>query len=383
MTSKRRILIHIGPPKTGSTYLQSLLHNNKDELNKNSIEFLQYKLKVYLRHFHKERMRENNRILTKIGFRKNVNEIVTPWFKNIPTHLFREKSPHHSAIYSEEALSKIIYNPFQVKLFDELLDEQFSDRIYLAVLREINAHCTSMVSQEISGIRRFSYQDCARMLNNYSLNRNFRGILENDLNLKLETFNRLVSSPQATQNVNTFLKTHLDQNSLNLKALALRKNESQGAEGTAVLLAFNNILRLLLTRKKLLAHKVKIVKTRKVLETEIFKLIPSQKKFLPFNRKEQEKFNQVQVLRSQKLIKRYPGEWIDEVFTPSISDKSISLIAQFDPQLQNAVKDLLMSSIWNCLNELPSTKTTSEKEVEDVINYFFKNEVELVKGRDS
>lgn len=78
-----------------------------------------------------------------------------PWYQNCPTAYFVNEPSHNNAIISEEALSKLIRLGDEISSFDQFLSNWYSNRVYLAVLREINGLATSQVSRSIMGGWRF------------------------------------------------------------------------------------------------------------------------------------------------------------------------------------------------------------------------------------
>lgn len=356
-----KILIHLGPPKTGSTQLQALFGSNVEVLNQHSIHFYRYKLKKYLREYHK---RSSKRFFNPLR----------PWCHNLPDKYFNEDIEYKLAIFSEEALSKITGSRYQIIAFDKRLSKRYSERMYLAVLREINSHVTSMISQSIKGIRRFSYKGCHRKLKNYSLDRQFKGFLESDLNLIVEKFSDLIVDSRSTENVSSLLEKILGTNIIEFNKIENSRNQSQEAEGTAILLAFNNVMKMILGKYKLSQLREEIMNSRRKLDLKILDQFPEQRKFYPFSRDEQLKYNDIQRLNSKKFINKFSRDWIDEIFTPVIKDKSVALISEFDVHKRMTALDILASHINECFHDLNIDRKPTPDQIIDTISHFLRNE---------
>ncbi len=72
-----KILIHIGPPKTGTTQLQAFLHSNSEALHKKSIAYRYWKLKENIRSYYRAYQK------IKRGHSLNHNTL-KPWYLNHP-----------------------------------------------------------------------------------------------------------------------------------------------------------------------------------------------------------------------------------------------------------------------------------------------------------
>ena len=92
-----KLLIHVGPPKAGSTQLQALLHNNSKMLSKMSIDYLHRSMKEHIRSY----MRAYKKIDEQYLGGENA---LQPWYLNYRPRYFVKESSNDYAIISEEAI---------------------------------------------------------------------------------------------------------------------------------------------------------------------------------------------------------------------------------------------------------------------------------------
>ncbi len=258
-----KLLIHIGPHKTGSTQLQSLFRSNSGVLSGRSITVMTPRLKDPIRsYFH-----ACGKIGKKLGSNKK-------WYLNCPESCFIKQYSHDYGILSEEAICKLFKYKDELSSFDQYLSNLYDERIYLAVLREINGHVTSHASQAIKGVRQFDYRRCRRALKKYSLDRAFAGILGADINLEVETFGNLVIDPKGAMNVSSVLENIFGISPFELNGIEGVKNKSPGAEGTGMRLAYNNIMRTILGKKELIRRRIEIRNSGRKLNLKIMDQFP-------------------------------------------------------------------------------------------------------------
>jgi len=367
-----KLLIHIGPPKTGSTQLQKLFNSNSMVLRDKSIDYIQCKPKKQIRSYFRA-YKKINRWKLRSG------NPLKPWYLDCPGSYFFKKSSNDNAIISEEALFKIAEYSDEVSGFDKFLSGSYSNRLYLAVLREVNGHTISQISQSIKGVQRFDYKNCLGRLKHFSLDADFLGVINTSLDLEVATFSDLVVDSECTENTSLLLENFFGVSNIDLKAIEGVRNASLGAEGTAVHMAYNNIIRLIMGGEKLHQLRKHIIPFARQFRTELLEQFPQQQKFCPFTKDEQSRFCELQLAKSQKFIKRFPGNWIDNVFTPVIQEKKITFISELDGNDRNIMLDFIEDSIHKIANEpcfnldsMSSTKTS------EAVSYFIKNEHDLV-----
>ncbi|WP_432472835.1 hypothetical protein [Amphritea sp. HPY] len=369
-----KILVHAGPPKTGSTQFQALLNENSEVLNEHLITKLSPQLKPSIRPY----FQAFNKARRASGIERFDRY---PWFSDISESAFLRKDGHEHSIVSEEALFKLFPHTYELSAFDKLLSEMYEYRTYLVVLREINGLITSQISQAIKGVRRFDYLSCQGPLKRYSLDRLFEGVITNEYDLEIRTFNQLVRSPDSYATASEVLQRTFNRPNINLKKIEGIKNKSLGAEGTAILLAYNNIIRMIIGQQELDRLRIEIRDAGRALDDKIMQNFPTQHKFCPFSETEQSRFNDRQLKRSQKFIAYAPGAWVDEVFTPVINKKSIVLLSQLDSADRSVAVEMLEHHIHKILRQCsPLNKSISHTTVTDAIAVFLKDETKLVLG---
>jgi len=367
-----KLLIHIGPPKTGTTQLQKLFNSNSMALRNRSIDYIQCKPKKQIRSYFQAYKKINRWKL------RNRNPL-QPWYLDCPDSYFFKKSSNDNAIISEEALFKLVEYSDEVLGFDKFLSSSYSNRLYLAVLREINGHTISQISQSIKGVQRFDYKNCLGRLKQFSLDADFLGIINTGLDLEVATFSDLVVDAECTVNTSLLLENFFGVSNIDLKAIEGVRNASLGAEGTAVHMAYNNIIRLIMGGEKLRQLRQHIIPFARQFRTELLEQFPKQQKFCPYTKDEQSRFCEPQLAKSQKFIKRFPGNWIDSVFTPVIQEKKITFISEFDGNDRKIMLDFIEDSIHEIANE-PCFKldAMSSTKISEAISFFIKNEHDLV-----
>jgi len=180
-------------------------------------------------------------------------------------------------------------------------------------------------------------------------------------------------------NVSSVLENILGVSELQLNGIEGVKNASLGAEGTAIRLAYNNIMRMLLGGDELTLRRIEVRDFGRQLNQIIMDQFPDQRKFCPYTKREQSQFNKIQVARSQRFISQFSGPWIDEVFTPIIRKKSIALVSEFEKPDRKIAAELLEVHINELLGNMSmGVKSIGSAEVLDAINFFMKNEKKLV-----
>ncbi|CAA0103204.1 Uncharacterised protein [BD1-7 clade bacterium] len=367
-----KLLIHVGLPKTGSSTLQNLFNKNSQVLGKQSVTYLTPKLKPSIRPYFQSHMRAKRA-------QGSTDTNHTPWFLNHPKSDFEIDADHLYGILSEEALSKM--TPHQEKLFefDQFLSGIYCDRTYLAVLREVNSYTVSKVSQAIKGVRKFDYRSSMPALKNFSLDRKFAGFLGTDIDLNVEAFSKCVTDAESAKNVTSILKNTFGLPTLDLANVDEVMNKSLGAEGVAIRMAFNNTMLTLLGEKELTCQRISLRDSGRILQENILSQLPKQRKFCPYTKAEQLKFNRQHIKASKKFIGQFPGTWVDEVFTPVVNERCIALISQFDHSDHAIAIDILESHIHEYLNGLQSEALPSSSfDVRGAIKYVVKNEKKLV-----
>jgi len=293
--------------------------------------------------------------------------------------LFGEGIDYDYEIFSEEALFKLIRMGDEISSFDHLLSNQYSDRVYLTVLREINGFTTSEVSQSIMGVRRFNYRHCWRNLKQFSLDRYFAGILASDLNLEVATFCDLIVDSQINKNISSLLEQTFGVSELNLKIITGARNPSLGAEGTGIRLAYNNIMRLFLGEKRLNLLRREVALSGRKLQLKTIDQFDNQRKFCPYTKIEQTRFHELQLAQSEKFIQRFSGPWMDEVFTPVIREKAIALVSEFDSSDRKLAVAVLENQVKETLDKLAlKSKPPSSPQIRKTVKFFLKNEKRLV-----
>jgi hypothetical protein len=367
-----KLLIHLGPPKTGSTQLQRFFNSNSIALRENSIDYIQCQPKKQIRSYFRTYKEINRQQLRN-------RDPLKPWYLDCPETYFFKDSPNNNAIISEEALFKLVAYHDEISSFDKFLSNYYSNRLYLAVLREINGHVVSQISQSVIGVWRFDYKNCLGKLKNFSLDRDFSGLMNTRLNLEVATFNDLVINPESALNTSVILENFFGTSNLDLKAIEGKGNASLGSEGTAIHMAYNNILRLIVGGQRLHQLRLSITPFARQFRAELIERFPTQNKFCPYTEEEQSMFHRSHLAKSKEFIKRYPGTWIDYVFTPIIREKNIVFISEFDDTDRKVILDLLESSIHKVVkgpcfefNEFSSAK------IHEAINFFIENERDLV-----
>ena len=365
-----KILIHIGPPKTATTHLQRLLKLNTSILKNNSIDYLPAQFKDYIRSYHKKK-RNTSLIADKNSLKS--------WFLTAPETNFFNKSSNH-VIISEEGIFRSAKDSKEIHQFDNFLSQSYSERIYLIVLREINTYTTSNISQAIKGLRCFNYRNCIEELKKYSLDRSFSGMMNTNMNLEIAKFSDFINQTNYLTNISSVLEKTLGISRIKLEGINGVSNASLDAEGTAIHLAYNNIIQKHLGNKSLAYLNKKIViKTAKKFREEISNAFSKQQKFCPFSIEEQNKFMDLHLAKSQKFIDRFPGNWIDEVFTPTIRDKNITLVSEMNLAEKEISIQILEHHIYEFLNKpCFQLNPTSLDDIKDMINLFLKQEPEIV-----
>jgi hypothetical protein len=366
-----KLLIHMGPPKTGSTQLQNFFNNNSEALKEKSIDYIRCKPKQQIRGYFraiKEIEKKRFRFLNSLK----------PWYLDCPESYFFKESSNNDAIISEEAFFKMVAYKKEILSFDNFLSKYYSERLYLVVLREINGHVTSGISQSIKGVWRFDYKNCVMKLKRYSLDRDFLGMIGTKLNLEVESFNNFVVDPEASVNISSVLEDFFVTSNLELQS-GEEKNASLGAEGTAIHMAYNNILRLLMGEHKLRKLRQSIIPFARQFRGDILESFPVQEKFCPYAEEYQSKFLRHHLENSKKFIKRYPGVWVDDVFTPVIRKKNIAFISEVDMSDAKAIHYLLECNIKKTLKGLGfEGGVYASSRICEAIDYFVKNERGLV-----
>jgi hypothetical protein len=367
-----KILIHIGQHKTGSTQLQALLNENSKILSDKLIDYLPGQQKKQIRIFLRDYI--NNK---QLPLSKQVP--IKSWFLNCKTKTFVNENSHNNAILSEEALFRINEHGDAFPSFDRYLANWYSDRKYLVVLREINAYTASALSQSIKGVTTFDYRGCEWRLEYFSLDRFMPGLRRGEIDLQVETFGNLIINDQGTENIASIIAQTFGVSGLKLKKIEGVHNKSLGAEGTALLLAYNNVMRMLLGEDDLAQSRREIAKSSLRFSVKINDQFPNQRKFFPYTKNQQTMYNAMQLARSQKFIKRFHGPWIDEIFTPVVNEQSISLISEFSDIERKTAVEMLEVHIKETLDNLSSKpKLESSFQLREAINFFVKNERSLV-----
>lgn len=346
--------------------MQTRFRSNESELQAHSIRYLDLKLKPPIRAYYQNR-------------RKSKFPWTKPWLQQIPKNCFDPDPDFQYTIYSEEALSKICMLNGGIKAFDAYLARRYNQRSYVVVLREINGHTTSMISQAVKGLRQFDYKGVPKKLQKYSLDKALNSLLDAHVELSILTFNEVVVSSGSCENTNKLLTDRFDLSGIQLTESQGIRNQSQGAEGTAVLLALNNVLGDLLGRSRLLPIKEEFLKVRRKMDRIIFREFSNQRKFCPFSHEDQEKFTEEHRKQSKHLIEKYPGDWMDEIFTPVIRDYSVAFISEMEAGHQNIITELLEEHIFAFTDKLPGIKVAKE-DVKQAIKNFISNEKQIVMG---
>ncbi len=367
-----KLLIHIGPPKTGTTQLQRLFWSNSRALNEKSITHLTPKLKEPIRSYFRAYRAEAKKPLSS-------KSRLHPWYLNCPESNFIKQSAHNYGVLSEEALFKLFRYEDELSLFDQFLSNWYTDRTYLTVLREVNGYTTSQLSQAIKGVFRFDYRQCQGALKRFSLDQLFAGIVDTDLSLEIATFGDLVAGSQSTINVSSVLESVFGISQLKLNKAEGVRNKSLGAEGTAIRLAYNNIMRIILGEAELKRRRVEIRNFGRLLQSKIMDQFSKQRIFCPYTKNEQSKFYEIHLAQSQRFISQFSGPWMDEVFTPVIREKSIALISGFEIADRKIAVDILESHIHEFLDETSlKFEPVALPQIDDAITFFLKNEKTLV-----
>lgn len=235
----------------------------------------------------------------------------------------------------------------------------------MAVLREINAYTISQISQSVEGLWRFDYKNIQNKLKFFSLDRDFSGILNTKLNLEVATFDDLIVDSKSITNTSYILEIFFGITNLNLKR----------AEGIAIHLAYNNIIRLIIGSKKLKELRKHFIPYARQFRTEISERFPNQQKFCPYTREEQSRYCKLHLTNSQKFIKRFPGTWMDTIFTPVIRNKTITLISEFESVDRKIVMDILEKNIYKVLNDpCFNLNIISSTKIYEAIKFFKDNE---------
>ncbi len=337
-------------------------------LAEKSITWLTPKLKGPIRSYF--------RAYEKIGTQLGNNE---KWYLNCPESCFIKQPSHNYGLLSEEAICKLFKYKAEFASFDQYLSNLYDERIYLAVLREINGHTISQVSQAIKGVRQFDYRRCRRVLKKFSLDRVFAGVLGRDIRLEVEAFGYLVASSESAKNVSSVLENIFGISQLELNKVEGVRNRSLGAEGTAIRLGYNNVMLMILGEKELSQRRIEIRNSGRKLNLKIMDQFPKQRKFCPYTKEEQSRFHQRQIAKSQKFIRQFPGSWVDEVFTPVIREKSIAFVSEFEEPDRKVAVDILESHIQEFLATMPlMRKSIESSDVTDAITFFMQNEKRFV-----
>lgn len=367
-----KILIHIGQHKTGSTQLQALLNENSKILSDKLIDYLPGNQKPQIRSYNSAYKKNKQLPLS--------NQVsIKPWFLNCKTKVFVNEYSHNNAVLSEEALFILNAHGDVFPSFDRYLSNWYSDREYLVVFREINSHSASCLSEDIKGIKIFDYRGCEWKLKHFSLDRYMPGIRKGDLNLQVETFENLILNDRGSENFASIIEQSLGVSELKLKQIEGVRNKSLGAEGTALLLAYNNVMHTLIGEECLAQSRMKIAQSSLRFSVKINDQFPNQRKFCPYTKDQQTMFNETQLSRSEKFIKRFSGPWVDEVFTPVVKEQSIGLISEFSDIERKIAVEMLEDHIQETLDELSlKPKQESSFQLREAINLFVKNERSLV-----
>lgn len=363
-----KLLIHIGPHKTGSSQLQALFDSNSEVLSGKLITQMNPRLK--------EPIRSYLHACRTPGVRE---KSIFPWHLNCPRSYF-EKLPYHDyGLLSEEAIFKLFRRKQALLSFDRFLSTLYDERVYLAVLREINGHAISQVSQAIKGARLFSYRQCRLILKRHSLDRVFAGVLDTDLSLEVATFGKLVANSQSAINVSSVLENIFGVSELKLNEIEGVRNKSLGAEGAAIRLAYNNIMRMILGENELAQCRIELRNSGRRLSMKIMDHFPEQRGFCPYTEEEQSMFNKRHLKKSKKFIRQFTGPWVNEVFTPVIREKSIAFVSEFSFPERQVATDLLESHITGFLGEMSlERKPVASSQVTEAIRGFLENEKQVV-----
>jgi hypothetical protein len=366
-----KLLVHIGPPKTGSTTLQALFSYNSEELSRSSIAKLNPKLK--------EVIREYFRIFRQKDSMNWGEKALPSWFLNCSESCFIKRASHTYGLFSEEALFKLFMHENELFLFDRFLSRFYDERIYFAVLREINTYTTSQLSQAIKGLWMFDYKICKNKLKRFSLDRLFGGVLDADFRLELSTFGNLVVDPESTRNISSFLENIFGISCLNLMSVQGVKNKSLGAEGVAIRLVYNNVMRMLLQKDEFARQRIGVRNSGRSLNRKIIDHFPVQRAFCPFNENEQSKYQKRHLKESKRFIRKFPGSWVNEVFTPVVREKAVAFVSELDSFERNMAVDILEDHICGLLEEGSfAGQPIAYSEVREALTFFLKNEKKIV-----
>jgi hypothetical protein len=367
-----KILIHMGPPKAGSTQIQRFFSHNRGGLREHSIDYLLCQPKSQIRAFYQERA---NRILSNSKAPKGLR----PWFEDCPSSFFLSPTTDNDVIISEEALYRLAADRDDIAEFDAFLARAYSERQYLTVLREIIGHSISNTSQSIFGMWHFDYRTGLQILKKFSLDEQFAGMLVSEFDLRVRTFSDFVSGREATQNIAALLEDYFKVPQITLQSDDVRANASLGAEGTSVFLALSNTLRALAGGEKLRRVRVGARPLFRNFRAELAERLPKQQAFCPFTPSEQVKFGKKHRANSKVFMERYPGSWIEEVFSPVPREKKIVLMHELEEADRQAALDLLEHTLHKVMNKpVLREMAVSAADIRDVLAHFMKNEASLV-----
>ena len=217
------------------------------------------------------------------------------------------------------------------------------------------------------------------MLRDFSLDQMFSGALNIDINLTVASFKRLITNSDSASYTAHTIERVFATPPLKLENIDGVTNQSLGAEGTAIRIAHNNIVRMLLGEQNVIRWKIDIQKYAKRLDKNIREQFPRQRKFCPFTEQDQLKFNSQQRGSSHQFIKQFPGPWVDDVFNPIVRERSVSLLSEFTPSDLAAAIDLLGTHIDSLLNNLVVHRSElTHTHIANAVRYFLKNEKQLL-----